>query len=149
MQISPVINSQPGSGCCPGAHAKVFEIVLIFGLLSILRILRSNESVFNNCYGGSMCMSIFSIILLIINFLCSIAEEVLCYYIITFVKMNGEDYIYFQCLEYYQELKNIFDLNVPRGFDGFRNLEEFYQYSNYNNYYYLLHQYILKLSNIV
>ena len=176
MQINPVINGQPGSGCCPAVHAKVFEIILIFGLLStivlliiyicltiwlfkystsilaieivvlilnvfcfifsiILRILRSNESVFNNCYGGSMCMSIFSIILLIINFLCSIAEEVLCYYIITFVKMNGEDYIYFQCLEYYQELKNIFDLNVPRGFDSFRNLEEFYQYSNYIDYY--------------
>jgi hypothetical protein len=29
MQINPVINGQPGSGCCPGAHAKVFEIVLI------------------------------------------------------------------------------------------------------------------------
>jgi hypothetical protein len=28
MQINPVINGQPGSGCCPGAHAKVFEIVL-------------------------------------------------------------------------------------------------------------------------
>ena len=49
--------------------------------------------------------------------------------------MDGKDYIYFQCLEYYQELKNIFDLNVPRGFDGFRNLEEFYQYSNYIDYY--------------
>ena len=182
MQINPVINGQPGSGCCPGAHAKVFEIVLIFGLLStivlliiyicltiwlfkystsilaieivvlilnvfcfifsiILRILRSNESVFNNCYGGSMCMSIFSIILLIINFLCSVAEEVLCYYIITFVKMDGKDYINFQCLEYYQELKNIFDLNVPRGFDGFRNLEEFYQYSNYIDYYYNPYEY--------
>ena len=108
MQINPVINAQPGSGCCPAVHAKVFEIILIFGLLStivlliiyicltiwlfkystsilaieivvlilnvfcfifsiILRILRSNESVFNNCYGGSMCMSIFSIILLIMN----------------------------------------------------------------------------------
>ena len=52
----------------------------------------------------------------LINFLCSIAEEVLCYYIITFVKMNGEDYIYFQCLEYYQELKNY--ALVTKGFEN-------------------------------
>ena len=49
--------------------------------------------------------------------------------------MDGKDYINFQCLEYYQELKNIFDFNVARGFDGFRNLEEFFQYSNYVDYY--------------
>ena len=109
-------------GCCRKTHAKIFEIILIFGfiisislltinliltrwffkssyylfiieigLLSInfisliftiiLRVWRSNRSVFKQHYSTSLVFSILILILIIINILCSIAEDVLFYFI--------------------------------------------------------------------
>lgn len=112
-------------GFCGKVHAKVFEIILIFGFIIsigsliayflltwwfikysdylvygvygliainalsliftiILRIWRCNDSVLKDLSSSSKVISIIILILIIINFLCSIAEDVLYYLSISY-----------------------------------------------------------------
>ena len=122
----------PKYGFCGKVHAKVFEIILIFGfmigigtliayfiqtkwfikysdyllygvyglvainflsliLIFILRILRCNNSVLKNQSSSSHVISIIILILILINFLYSIAEGVLYYLAISFYLGDDDD----------------------------------------------------------
>jgi len=72
MQINPVINGQPGSGCCPRAHAKVFEIVLIFGLLSTIVLLIIYICLTIWLFKYSTSILAIEIVVLILNVFCFI-----------------------------------------------------------------------------
>ena len=78
-----------------------FEVLLVlftfFCLIIsiILRIFRSNGTVFNSTYNFSYYISIAKLILVIINILFSVVEDALFYYVyayITFSENNMEDY---------------------------------------------------------
>ena len=74
----------------------IIEIVLLILnvatliLSIILRIWRSNGSVFNITYSSSNCLALLVIILILINFLCTIAEEVIFYFVYSFFSLQDE-----------------------------------------------------------
>ena len=69
-------------------------LCVIFAI--ILRCWRSDGSVLSSNYSSSYCLSVFSLILVVLNFLGSVAEEVLFYflynYIYYFTKLLEQDY---------------------------------------------------------
>ena len=71
-------------------------LCVIFAI--ILRCWRSDGSVLNTNYSSSYCISVFIIILVVLNFLGSVAEEVLfyfLYYIVNYyIKILEQDFDY-------------------------------------------------------
>ena len=65
----------------------------------ILRIFRSNGTVFNNKYNFSHYFSIIMLILVIINILVSVVEDALFYYVYFFIALSPSDEVDFESLE--------------------------------------------------
>jgi len=61
-------------------------LCVIFAI--ILRCWRSDGSVLSSNYSSSYCLSVFSIILVVLNFLGSVAEEVLFYFLYYFIVLG-------------------------------------------------------------
>ena len=94
-------------------YLYIIEIILIAfnGLCLIftiiLRYWRSNGSVLNTNYSSSNCLSIFIIILIIINLLGSIAEEILFYFVYYLYSFEGPpNDTYAKMFEIYLKIMN-------------------------------------------
>ena len=74
-----------------GVYGLIATNFLSLILIFILRIMRCNDSVLKNQSSTSHVISIIILILIIINFLCSIAEDVLYYLAISYFLGDDED----------------------------------------------------------
>ena len=111
-------------------YLYIIEIILIAfnGLCLIftiiLRYWRSNGSVLNTNYSSSNCLSIFIIILLIINLLGSIAEEILFYFVYYLYAFEGPpNDTYAKMFEIYLNIMNNPEKNRLLSDDDDDNME--------------------------
>ena len=80
-------------------------LCLLFTIM--LRCWRSNGSVLNTNYSSSYCLSIFIIILIIINLLGSIGEEVLFYFVYYIITFDGnKNNTYTKIMDIYLKIMN-------------------------------------------
>ena len=107
-----------------------FEIILM--LLNIiidifsfmLRIWRNNGTVYNTHFSSSLCISNFILVLLIINFISSIVEDVLFYYVGSYMS------IVYDILELTKKVFDDYDFDYYRSYnydDYFEKMESLYE----------------------